>query len=83
MSEHQLRLLLESIRNRLEKHLTARQAEALAWAIAKSYARQPTDYEEKEDDYEEKEDGDPTPWCHVCGAMDLVDCDCLPIAENN
>jgi hypothetical protein len=26
---------------------------------------------------------DPTPWCHVCGAMEEKDCDCLPIAENN
>ena len=25
---------------------------------------------------------DPTPWCHVCDAMEQADCDCLPIADN-
>ena len=32
---------------------------------------------------EEKQNYDPTPWCHVCGAIEQKDCDCLPIAENN
>lgn len=25
---------------------------------------------------------DPTPWCHVCGAMTKDRCDCGPIASN-
>ena len=30
--------------------------------------------------YNEK---DPTPWCHICGAMTSRRCDCGPVAENN
>lgn len=26
---------------------------------------------------------DPTPWCHVCGAMDQEKCDCGPYADNH
>lgn len=29
------------------------------------------------------DDEDPTPWCHVCGAMEKSDCPCGPIAENH
>ena len=27
-------------------------------------------------------DDDPTPWCHVCGAMTSKNCNCDPIADN-
>lgn len=33
--------------------------------------------------FKEEDNYDPTPWCHVCGAMEPRDCDCLPIARNN
>jgi hypothetical protein len=33
--------------------------------------------------YDEDGDYDPTPWCHVCNAMEQSECDCLPIAANN
>ncbi len=26
---------------------------------------------------------DPTPWCHVCLAMERAECKCLPIAKNH
>ena len=26
---------------------------------------------------------DPTPLCHLCGAMEQAGCDCLPIVDNN
>ena len=25
---------------------------------------------------------DPTPWCHICGAMDQSNCNCGPYADN-
>jgi 3'-phosphoadenosine 5'-phosphosulfate sulfotransferase (PAPS reductase)/FAD synthetase len=30
-----------------------------------------------------RDEVDPTPWCHVCGAMEQSNCDCLPYAENH
>ena len=32
---------------------------------------------------EEQADEDPTPWCHVCGAMTQPNCHCGPIAESD
>lgn len=32
--------------------------------------------------FQNEDNYDPTPWCHVCGAMEQKDCDCLPTAEN-
>lgn len=28
-------------------------------------------------------DDDPTPWCHVCGAMSEKNCNCGPYARNH
>ena len=34
-------------------------------------------------DQAEIDDHDPTPWCHVCGAMRQSRCKCGPIAKND
>jgi len=30
-----------------------------------------------------REDDDPTPWCHICGAMKKAQCKCPPRADND
>jgi len=34
-------------------------------------------------EYIDLDDIDPTPWCHICGAMEKKDCDCGDYAANH